>query len=113
MRYGAFALQPPSTHPRRKERPTLPLRTLLVEEANPPVGAKPLQGLLRTTLPIDCFADAERLVRWYTYRWRIERDPFTLKSGCRLEELPLETAERLRRAWAWYAIVAARLLHWT
>jgi hypothetical protein len=113
VRYGAFALQPPSTHPRRKELPTLPLRTLLVEEANPPAGVKPLQWLLLTTLPIDGFADAERLVRWYTYRWRIERYHFTLKSGCRLEDLQLETGERLRRALALYAMVAARLLHLT
>jgi hypothetical protein len=113
VRYGAFALQPPSTHPRRQELPSLPLRTLLVEEVHPPVGVQPLQWLLLTTLPIDSFADAERLVRWYTYRWRIERYHFTLKSGCRLEELQLETAERLRRALALYAIVAARLLHLT
>jgi Transposase Tn5 dimerisation domain/Transposase DNA-binding len=113
VRYGAFALQPPCTHPRRKELPTLPLRTVLVEEANPPAGVKPLQWLLLTTLPIDSLADAERVVRWYTYRWRIERYHFTLKSGCRLEDLQLETAERLRRALALYAIVAARLLHLT
>jgi hypothetical protein len=113
VRYGAFALQPPSTHPRRKELSTLPLRTVLVEEVNPPAGAKPLQWLLLTTLAIESFADAERLVRWYTYRWRIERYHFVLKSGCRLEELQLETAERLRRAIALYAMVAARLLHLT
>ena len=113
VRYGAFALQPPSTHPRRQELPTLPLRTLLVEEVNAPAGVKPLQWLLLTTLLIESFADAERLVRWYTYRWRIERYPFTLKSGCRLEELQLETAERLRRALALYAMAAARLLHLT
>jgi hypothetical protein len=113
VRYGPIALQPPSTHPRRKELSPLPLRTLLVEEENPPAGVKPLQWLLLTTLPIECFADAERLVRWYTYRWRIERYHFTLKSGCRLEDLQLETAERLRRTLALYAMVAARLLHLT
>ena len=47
------------------------------------------------------------MVRWYTYRWRIERYHFTLKSGCRLEDLQLETAERLRRALALYAIVGS------
>jgi len=69
--------------------------------------------VLLTTLPIESFVDAERLVRWYTYRWRIERYHFTLKSGCRLEELQLETAERLRRALSLYALVACRLLHLT
>ena len=66
VRYGPIALQPPSTHPRRQELTPLPLRTLLVEEENPPAGVKPLQWLLLTTLPIESFADAERLVRWYT-----------------------------------------------
>jgi hypothetical protein len=113
VRYGAIALQPPSTHPRRKDLSPLPLRSLLVEEENPPAGVKPLQWLLLTTLPIACFADAERLIRWYSYRWRIERYHFTLKSGCRLEDLQLETAERLRRALALYALVATRLLHLT
>ena len=113
VRYGAFALRPPSTHPRRQELPTPPLRTVLVEEGNAPAGVQPLQWLLLTTPPINGIADAERLVRWYTYRWRIERYPFTLKSGCRLEELQLETAERLRRALALYAMAAARLLHLT
>ena len=113
VRYGPVALQPPSTHPRRKELAPLPLRSVLVEEQNPPFGVEPLQWLLLTTLPIESFADAERVVRWYTYRWRIERYHFTLKSGCRLEDLQLETAERLRRALALYAIVAARLLHLT
>ena len=113
VRYGTFALRPPSTHPRRKELTPLPLRAVLVEEQKPPAGVKPLSWLLLTTLAVDGIKDAERVVRWYTFRWRIERYHFVLKSGCRLEELQLETAERLRRALALYAMVAARLLHLT
>lgn len=113
VRYGAVALQPPSTHLRRKELSPLPVQAVLVEEINPPPGIKPLQWLLLTTLPVTSLAEAERLVRWYSYRWRIERYHFVLKSGCRLEELQLETAARLRRALAVYAMVAARLLHLT
>jgi hypothetical protein len=33
-------------------------------------------------------------VRWYSYRWLIERYHYTLKSGCGLEKLQLETARR-------------------
>jgi hypothetical protein len=40
----------------------------------------------------------------------IERYHFVLKSGCRVEALQLETAERLERAIATYGIVAWRLL---
>ncbi len=94
-------------------RPGLPLQAVLVEEVDPPPGVQPLRWLLLTTLPVASLEEAARVVRWYTYRWRIERYHFVLKSGCRLEELQLETAARLRRALALYALVAARLLHLT
>ncbi len=113
VRYGTFALLPPSTHPRRKQLQPLPLQAVLVEEVDPPPGVQPLRWLLLTTLPVASLEEAARVVRWYTYRWRIERYHFVLKSGCRLEELQLETAARLRRALALYALVAARLLHLT
>ncbi len=44
------------------------------------------------------------------YDWDIERYHYVLKSGCRIERLQLETAERLDRALATYAVVAWRLL---
>ena len=113
LRYGTFALRPPSTHPRRRELPPLPLQAVLAEESDPPAGAEPVRWLLLTTLAVACPADAARLVRWYSYRWRVERYHFVLKSGCKLEELQLESGARLRRALALYALVAARLLHLT
>lgn len=113
VRYGTFALQPPCTHPRRKELSPLPVQALLAEEVHPPAKVKPLCGLLLTTLPLASAEDATQWVRWYTYRWRVERYHFTLKSGCQVEQLQLETAERLRRALSLYALVAARLLHLT
>jgi len=63
-----------------------------------------------TTLSVSKFEQASRCLRWYSYRWLIERYHYTLKSGCRLEQLQLERAERLERALATYAIVAWRLL---
>jgi transposase-like protein/transposase Tn5 family protein len=113
VRYGTFSLLPPSTHPRRRQLPPLPLQAILVEEIDPPPGIQPVQWLLLTTLPVTSLAEAERAVRWYSYRWRIERYHFVLKSGCKLEELQLDTAPRLRRALSLYAMVAARLLHLT
>ena len=55
-------------------------------------------------------ADAERAVRYYALRWLVERDHFTMKSGCQVERLQLQTAERLDRAVATYSAVAWRLL---
>ncbi|WP_375504751.1 hypothetical protein [uncultured Nostoc sp.] len=31
-------------------------------------------------------------MKWYTYRWLIERYQYVLKSGCGIEKLQLETA---------------------
>jgi hypothetical protein len=49
-------------------------------------------------------------VRTYAYRWLVERYHYVLKSGCRIEALPLRDTDRLERALALYAIVAWRLL---
>jgi IS4 transposase len=49
-------------------------------------------------------------VRWYSFRWLIERYHYVLKSGCQIERLQLETAHRLEMALATYALVAWRLL---
>ena len=79
-------------------------------EEHPPSGERAIAWLLLTTLEVTSFEQAERCLRWYSYRWLIERYHYTLKSGCRLEQLQLETADRLERALATYAIVAWRLL---
>jgi hypothetical protein len=103
-------IQPP-TH-RQSEPGLLPITTqvILAEEENPPLDVAPVSWLLLTTLPVDGLADALQYLRWYSYRWLIERYHYVLKSGCGLERLQLETADRLERALATYTIVAWRLL---
>jgi hypothetical protein len=110
LRYGTFAIEPPCDHPRRRSLAALPLTVVLAQEEDPPPGVKPVRWLLLSTLAVTDADGAARLVRWYARRWLIERYNFVLKSGCRLERLQLEKAERLRRALATYAVVAWRLL---
>lgn len=86
------------------------LTAVLVTETEPPEGVEPLSWLLLTSLNVETFSQAAQCVIWYRYRWLIERYHFVLKSGCHLEKLQLETAERLERALATYCIVAWRLL---
>jgi hypothetical protein len=86
------------------------LNVVLVEEATLPTTGKLILWLLLTTLAIDTFEQAWQCVEWYSLRWRIERFHFTLKSGCRIESLQLETAQRLIKALAIYSIVAWRLM---
>jgi hypothetical protein len=110
LRFGTFLLAVPSTHPRRRQLPALPLQGVLAEEAAPPPGEKPVRWLLLTTLALPDAAAAAQVVRWYAARWLIERYHYALKSGCRIEDLQLESAARLQRALATYSVVAWRLL---
>lgn len=110
IRFATVDIAPPSTHVRRKELPHLRLTAILAEEENPPAGQEPVRWWLLTTLAISTLDDAMRVVGWYALRWLVERYHYVLKSGCRIEQLQLETAERLRRALATYAVVAWRLL---
>lgn len=86
------------------------LQVVLAEEENPPFDVSPISWLLLTTLEINEFDSAGRCVKWYTFRWLIERYHYVLKSGCGIEELQLETARRINMALATYSIVAWRLL---
>lgn len=89
----------------------LNLHAILVEETVPPSdGSKPIRWMLLTSLPIETFEQVCQCVRWYSYRWLIERFHYTLKSGCGVEDLQLQTRDRLLKALATYNIVAWRLM---
>ena len=112
VRAATVTLEPPAS--RKKENlPAVTVNALLIKELLPPEGAKPIEWRLLTTLPAATFDDALQCLTWYTYRWRIEQYFFILKSGCQVEELQLETQERLANAAAVYSIVAVRLLSLT
>jgi hypothetical protein len=110
LRVAALQLAPPATRPRRKELPHLEITAILAEEVDPPAGRDAVRWYLLTSLPVSTAAEAAQAVRWYCGRWLIERYHYVLKSGCRIEQLQLETAGRLERALATYALVAWRLL---
>ncbi|MBD0270057.1 MAG: IS4 family transposase [Cyanobacteria bacterium Co-bin8] len=107
----AITLEVPGRYPKSDRLEPIPLNAILVEEpVLPEDGTKPIRWLLLTTLPIDSAEQLHQAVRWYSYRWLIERFHYTLKSGCGLEQLQLETAFRLRKALATYSILAWRLM---
>jgi hypothetical protein len=110
IRFQPVELQPPRHHRQRAQCLPIRLTAILAEEEHPPTGQTPVCWRLLTSWPVETLADALGLVEVYSFRWLIERYHFVLKSGCRLEELQLETAERLERALATYCLVAWRLL---
>lgn len=104
----------PRNHPQPHSLTPQTLNIILVEELNPPEAVtQPIRWLLATTLPIETFEQVWQAVEWYSYRWLIERFHFTLKSGCRIEDLQLQAKDRLLKALATYSIVAWRLMSLT
>jgi len=65
---------------------------------------------LFTTMELNSLEDTIKCVKFYTQRWLIERYHFTLKSGCKIEELQLESDKRMFSAIAMYCIVAWRIM---
>lgn len=110
IRATSVEIQPPLGHPNYQQLSPMTIQVIQAREENPPTGVKPVSWLLLTTLPITGLTDALQCLRWYSDRWLIERYHYVLKSGCRLEQLQLETADRIERALATYSIVAWRLL---
>lgn len=110
LRFATLEIQVPLHHLKRSALKPVSLQVVLAQEEHPPQGVAPISWLLLTSLDITNFDDVVRCLRWYTYRWLIERYHYTLKSGCGIEKLQLETARRLEMALATYSIVAWRLL---
>jgi Transposase DNA-binding/Transposase Tn5 dimerisation domain len=80
-----------------------------VIERNPPQGEEALEWMLLTSVPVHSFDDAMERVQWYKQRWHIENFHKVLKSGCRVEQCRLQTADRLKRYIALTCIIAWRL----
>jgi hypothetical protein len=81
-----------------------------VSETHPPEGEAPVLWRLVTTEPIDTPQQIAGIVDAYCARWLIEEFFKAIKTGCRYEDLQLETARALLLALPIYAAVAWRLL---
>jgi hypothetical protein len=98
----------PSQHHTDKE--PIDIWVIHALEENPPRNTKAVEWFLLTTINITSDEAAEQCLRWYCLRWRIEDWHRVLKSGCRIESIAHETAERLRRAIAINLVIAWRIM---
>jgi len=110
LRSKAMTLTP-NNHVERQRQP-LGLTMVQVREVGvPPQGEEPVDWLLWTTEPAQTKQQLLAVVRAYALRWRIEDFHLVWKQGCRVEQLQLETRQRLEKALVLYAGVAVRILH--
>ena len=107
LRYLQIQLPAPEYY---ADRPPVMINLIHAVEENPPANTAAVEWFLLTTVTINSSADIEKCLRWYTLRWRIEDWHRVLKSGCSIDDLAHETAERLRRAIAINLVIGWRIM---
>ena len=105
---GRVKLTPPS---RKLEFKELDITAIVAQEIDCPWAIEPLEWMLLTTMAVENFDEAVEKLSRYAKRWGIEVYHRTLKSGCKIEERQLGSADRLEACLAIDMIVAWRIFH--
>lgn len=110
VRYAKVILTPPQG----KDYPPVEIWMVYGRETDYPQSVtSPLEWMLLTTVDVNSFEDACQRLAWYAKRWGIEIFHRTLKSGCKIEDRQLGTAESLQSCLAIDMVVAWRIYHLT
>ncbi len=107
VRARPVTIRPPHA---RSSLPPVNVNIVHVEEAGGPGDGTDVEWLLITSLPVETSDAIERVIDYYAARWTIEVYFRVLKSGCRVEQLQLETTSRVKNCLAFYQIIAWRVL---
>jgi len=106
VRSASVTLRPPKD----KELADVPMWAVYAREVDsPPEVTSPLQWMLLTTVAVSSFAQAVERLRWYALRWGIEVYHRVIKSGCRIEDRQLNSADRIESCLAIDLVVAWRI----
>lgn len=108
VRYGQAQVKLHKALPYKRGLPSVSLFVVDVEEITPGIEKKQrIHWRLLTTLLVETMEDALLVVQYYLLRWLVERFHFLLKSGgANVEDLQLETPQRLQNSITTYSIVA-------
>lgn len=100
-------VKPP--HARRK-LPSVKMNIISAEEVGNTTQDSDISWHLMTSLPIDNIENVECVIEYYRARWAIEVYFRTLKTGCCVEEIQLESRERYIKCLSFYKIIAWRVM---
>jgi len=109
VRFSEVELKAPKT----SALPPVRLWAVHLQENTPEDGGEPIEWMLLTSVPVTSFEHAVQRAEWYAARWGIEVFHRTLKSGCRIKDRQLGTADRLEACLGIDMVVAWRLYHLT
>jgi len=87
-------------------RDPFPVYAVYATEIDCPEGETPLSWMLLTTEVVEDALMASTILRWYTYRWRVEDYHQILKSGCQSERYRL-AAVGMKTLLGFLSIIAA------
>ena len=108
LRYETLTIPAPQGNPTGV--PSVRLSVVHARETEPPPKGKRLEWFLLTSVPVSDVETAQQMLRWYALRWRVEDYFRVLKTGCRVQQLQHQTADRLKRAIALHAVIAWRIM---
>lgn len=86
---------------------------VLVEEVDGPNDGTNVGWLLITSLPISSVRAVLLVVEYYISRWPIEVFFRVYKTGCRVEDIQLESNQRLTNSLMLYKVIAWRIMYVT
>jgi len=95
--------------PRLAATDSLQVYAVYAKEVYPPEGEDPLSWMLLTSEEVSTVESAQTILRWYTYRWRVEEYHKVLKSGCQVERYRL-AASGMKTLLGFLCVTAVELL---
>ena len=107
---GPVTIRPPHFAAGDYRKQPLDLWVVHVMEIDPPSGQTPLEWILLTNVAADTLEAAQERVDWYACRPLVEELHKGMKTGCGIEQMQFEHAERLEPMIGLLSIVAAVLL---
>jgi len=111
IKYGKCTLPKPRNLSKNNGIPeSIEVYVVSAVEIGAPDVQEKISWQLVTNVPTEDFEDAVTRIQWYTQRWKIETFHKTLKSGCKVEELLSESAEKLMKLVAIYSIIALQIM---
>ena len=109
VRYCPLKIRSPQ---RLKNQESFDIYAVHAVEINAPIDCEPVEWMLLTTEKVTTEIEARTILRWYTYRWRIEEYHKILKSGCQAESYRLGGAS-MEVLLGFLTMIAAKLLKMT